>query len=107
MRKVKVADLDQYYSLKGKPDTHDKFTELWMVDIQEDHLSGNEVLGLSQRLLESAEDLSQGWTGWGFYTHKTINSRYSSIPVLLFEDQEDAVFARMHWPASGWLNRLD
>lgn len=109
MRKVKIADLDQYYSHQGKPEHHNKFTELWMVDIQEDQMSSNdnEVFGLSQEIIGAAEHLSRDWCGWGFYTRKTVNSRYSSIPVLLFETQEDAVFARMHWPASHWLNTPD
>lgn len=106
MRKIKIADLDQYYSYQGLPGHHDKSTTLWMLDIHENLLSGQheEVLGLSQEIIELAENLSEGWAGWGFYTHKTISARYPRIPVLLFENQEDAVFARMHWSASNWLN---
>ena len=108
MRKIKIEQLSQYYSHQGKPDTHSKSTEVYMVDIKETHLSVDEdVIGLPATHIQEAEKLSQGWCGWGFYTHRVAKSSYSSIPVLLFENQEDAVFARLHWPASDWLSKAD
>ncbi len=110
MRKVCIREVDSYYSQQGKPDNHNSETELWLVDLHESLLSSvshtnDPVMGLSLELIEEAISLSQGWTGWGFYTHYDNDSAYSSIPVLLFEDMQDAAMARMRWAGSPWLNK--
>lgn len=110
MRRVLVKDVDQYYSQQGKPDNHNSETELWLVDLHESLLSSSShadqpILGLSLELIEEAVSLSQGWTGWGFYTHYVDGSVYSSIPVLLFEDMQDAAMARMRWAGSPWVSK--
>lgn len=111
MKKVCVRDIDQYYSQYGKPDNHHAETQLWMVDLHESLLSVSEsfteqsIMGLSMEILEEAVAISQGWTGWGFFTHYDNDSVYSSIPVLLFEDLQDAAMARMRWAGSPWLNK--
>jgi len=109
MRKIKIESLSQYYSNQGKPDSHSRSTEVYMVDIKESHLSSNDEAGMGMPLehILEAEKLSQGWCGWGFYTHRVGAGTYPSVPVLLFENQEDAVFARLHWPASICLNRAE
>lgn len=110
MRKVKISEVDQYYSQQGKPDNHNSETELWLVDLHESLLSVSSredpVMGLSLELIEEALSLSQGWTGWGFYTHYDNHSVYSSVPVLLFEDMQDAAMVRIRWAGSPWVSKM-
>lgn len=118
MREANLGELNQYYSYTGIPDNWNKFTRVWLVDLHESYLKEtygpnpgfaveNGVLGMPAEIIEEAEDLSQSWSGWGFYTHKTRTSVYSSIPVLLFAKKEDALVARLRWTGSPWIGQQD
>lgn len=114
MHKIRVGELNQYFSRHGIPD-FDQETAIWMIDLHETYLktSGGYPatlygpMGMPGDIIDEATELSRGWAGWGFYTHRTQDSVYSGIPVLLFVDKEDAVMARLRWAGSPWVSMPD
>jgi len=81
MKSIFVRDFYQTYSfLEGsKPE------KAWAVSVIDQ--SGMEAIqGISQQVLENALGLTKEWTGWGFD---------ESQAWLLFENKEDALFAKL------------
>lgn len=113
MREIILGDLTQCYSRHGVPDHWDRSTQVWLIDLHESYLKStvspfdNDMLGLPEKIIEEACNLSQHWTGWGFYTQKTQHGVYSNVPVLLFSEKEDAVMARLRWAGSPFLHTHD
>jgi len=108
MRKVTLASLNSWYSrFSDLPCSEDKFTP-WLLDIDETEFAASpaypEVIGLPVDIVDTTESFCQHWFGWGFYTFRTKDTVYPNIPVLLFENHNDAVIARLLWPNNKWLN---
>jgi hypothetical protein len=81
MKFIFVKDLYQTYSfLEGsKPD------QAWAVSVV-DQTGMESIQGIPQQILEKAMELTKEWTGWGFN---------DSQAWLLFENKEDALFAKL------------
>jgi hypothetical protein len=81
MKSIFVRDFYQTYSfLEGyKPE------KAWAVSVI-DQTGMESIQGIPQMILEQALGLTKEWTGWGFD---------ESQGWLLFENKEDAIFAKL------------
>lgn len=77
MKQVNIASLNQVYSFSQ--DEHPSYA--WAIMVEQ-----GDVPGVSQPIIEKAQDLSEYWTGWGFVD----NTSY-----ILFESKNDAIYARI------------
>jgi hypothetical protein len=81
MKSILVSDFYQTYSFMEGP----KPVTAWAVSVVDQ--SGMEsIQGISQQILEKAVEFTKEWTGWGFG---------ESQAWLLFENKEDALFAKL------------
>jgi hypothetical protein len=81
MKFLKLTDLSQSFSFLQE----EKPKHVWAFSLKE--CQPNKPLhGIPGELLEKLLNQSQLWTGWGFEKGE---------PWLLFETQEDAIFAKL------------
>jgi hypothetical protein len=81
MKHIFVREFSQTYSFLEGP----KPEKAWAVSVVEQ--TGMEpIQGIPHLVLEKAIDLTKEWTGWGFH---------ESQAWLLFENKEDALFAKL------------
>ena len=65
--------------------------------------------GIAQTLIDECRQYSQHWTGWTFLTNGSPEpfkhvTYYESVPVLLFEDEQDAFCAELRYGTGKGLN---
>lgn len=111
MRKVKISDLYQYYSHAGK-EGHTPNTELWVVNVTDSASDLNRDTvwlsvqsdGIKLNTIEEIEGISHGWVGWCFYFSEYDNN--NACAALLFEDEEDAMLAKLRYSGRELLNSV-
>lgn len=77
MKRLDITTLNQVYSFSQE----DKPAYAWALLVDD-----GDVPGVAQPIIETAQELSEYWTGWGFVD----NSSY-----ILFESKIDAIYARI------------
>jgi len=86
MKHIFVRDFYQTYSFLEGP----KPVQAWAVSVA-DQTGMEAIQGIPHQMLEKAVDLTKEWTGWGFD---------ESQAWLLFENKEDALFAKLFFGES-------
>jgi hypothetical protein len=81
MKFLKLTDLSQSFSFLEE----EKPNYVWAFSLKE-HQSNKPLHGIPSYVLEKLIIECQAWTGWGFSNGE---------PWLLFETQDDAMFARL------------
>ena len=77
MRRFDITLFNQVYSFSQE----ERPTHAWALEVEH-----GDVPGVGQPIIETAQELSEYWTGWGFVD----NSSY-----ILFESKIDAIYARI------------
>lgn len=83
MKLVNIAKLYQTFSFNILP----KPTKAWAICVV-GQTGLESIQGIPHTMLISASELSTMWTGWGFNDSKAW---------LLFENKDDALFAKIHF----------
>lgn len=86
MKLLSIKQFSQSYSFS----LDEKPAEVWAIPVAREDGQLEALQGIPHSVLNKAEELSNSWCGWGF----GIIGKDRAF--LLFENKEDAIFAKIH-----------